>query len=182
LFDTLLAELGHPDDPDLVLACVLTYRTHRPRLAPFPGVLDAFEAVRAAGVSIGLVSDGHGAVQRRKLAALPSVTRRLDTVVLTDELGNAFAKPSPTGFRVACRLLGAEVSRAVYVANDPRKDFVGARQAGLGTIRTGRLPDEGGAMMGRIDADSDADVVVSEFSELADALLDGGSSRYDPGR
>jgi hypothetical protein len=52
----------------------------------------------------------------------------------------------------------------------------------LGTIRTGRLPDEGGAMMGRIDASSDADVVVSEFSELADALVGGGSSRYGPRR
>ena len=182
LFDTLLAESGHPNDTDLVLACVLTYRTYRPRLTAFPDAVAAIDALRAGGIPIGLVSDGQAAIQRRKLAALSEVSRRLDAVVLTDELGAAYAKPSPVGFRVACRLLGADPGRAVYVANDPRKDFIGALDAGLGTIRTGRLPDEGGAMMDRIDSGSDADVVVSEFSELADALLDGGSSRYGSGR
>lgn len=173
LFDTLLAELGRPDDRDLILACVLTYRTHRPRLTLFPGAVEAIGAVRAARIPIGLVSDGHAAVQRRKLAALPEVARHLDAVVLTDELGAAYWKPSPVAFRVACRLLGAEPSRAVYVGNDPRKDFVGAREAELRTIRTGRFPDEGGATMGAIDEGADADVVVGAMADLAAAVLGG---------
>jgi putative hydrolase of the HAD superfamily len=180
LFDTLLGELGHPADTDLVLACLLTYRTHRPRLTPFPGVLEMLDAVRATEIPIGLVSDGNSAVQRRKLAALPGVNRRLDVVVLTDELGPAFAKPSPAGFRVACRLLAVEPSRAVYVGNDPRKDFAGARAGGLRTIRTGRIPDEGGARMVTVDEGADADTVVADVTDLAAAVL--GSGRGVVGR
>ena len=82
---------------------------------------------------------------------------RLDAVVMTDELGPGHAKPAPTGFRVACRLLGVAAEGAVYVANDPRKDFAGARAAGLRTIRTGLLPDEGGPSPIRAVDGEDAD-------------------------
>ena len=171
LFDTLLAESGRPDDPDLALAAVLVYRSHRPRLRPFPGVVDTLDRIREAGIVTGLVSDGLSAVQRRKLAALPAVARRLDVVVMTDEIGAGFAKPSPVPFRIACRILGVEPGQAAYVANDPRKDFAGAREAGLATIRTGPLPDEGGTMTHGSRDDVDADVVVDRFAGVADEFL-----------
>jgi putative hydrolase of the HAD superfamily len=171
LFDTLLADLGHGDDPDLVLAAVLAYRTHRPRLRPFPGVVETLARLRAAGIASGLVSDGLSAVQRRKLEALPTVRRQLDLVVLTDELGPTHAKPSPVSFRVACRMLAVDPAAAVYVANDPRKDFAGARAAGLSTIRTGRLPDEGGATVVRPADGIDADLVDDGWVSVGRRLL-----------
>lgn len=171
LFDTLLAELGRPGDQDLVLAALLAYRTHRPRLTPFTDVADTLDRLRAAGMATGLVSDGLAAVQARKLAALPGIARRLDVVVMTDELGPAHAKPSPVPFRVACRSLGVASERAVYVGNDPRKDFAGAREAGMATIRTGRLPDEGGATIVSVEDGVDADVVADGFIAVGRLLL-----------
>jgi putative hydrolase of the HAD superfamily len=182
LFDTLLAELDHPDDPDLVLAAVLIYRTHRPRLEPFPGVVETLRSLRASGIATGLVSDGSASVQRRKLAALPGVAGELDVVVMTDELGTDHAKPSATSFRVACRLLAIEPKVAVYVANDPRKDFVGARDAGLATIRTGRFPDEGGHTIVTPTDGHDADVVVDAFADIPGILHGGLPLRADPRR
>jgi putative hydrolase of the HAD superfamily len=167
LFDTLLAELGLDHDPDLVLACLLVYRTHRAVLEPFPGVEAMLDDLRSAGVATGLVSDGHAAVQRRKLAGLGAVADRLDVVVMTDELGPAYAKPSPVPFRVACRILDVSPSLAVYVGNDPRKDFKGARDAGLHTIRLGPFPDEGGAMDVEVGTAGDADLSVGSFGELS---------------
>jgi putative hydrolase of the HAD superfamily len=171
LFDMLLAESGRPADPDLVLAAVLVYRSHRPRLTPFAGVVETLDRIRDGGIATGLVSDGLSAVQRRKLAALTAVARRLDVVVMTDELGPGCAKPSPVPFRVACRILGVDSGRAVYVANDPRKDFAGARAAGLATIRTGLLPDEGGTATRAMRDDVDADVVIDRFAGIADELF-----------
>jgi putative hydrolase of the HAD superfamily len=170
LFDTLLAEHGIAEDRDLVLACLVVYRTHPPSLAPFEGVVDTLAALRSAGIRTGLVSDGEASVQRRKVAAMPAVAAQLDQVVLTDEIGPEHWKPSPVPFRVCCRLLGVEPGGAVYVANDPRKDFVGARAAGLGTIRVGRLPDEGGGMMVAFEPADDADRVIERFAELPAAL------------
>jgi putative hydrolase of the HAD superfamily len=170
LFDTLLAEHGVSGDPDLVLACLLVYRTHRPRLEPFPGAADAIEAIAAAGASLGIVSDGNAGVQRRKLAGLGQLADRFGVVVMTDELGPRLAKPSPVPFRVACRLLGVPAAEAAYVANDPRKDFRGARAAGLATVRIGLLPDEGGGPAIPIAAADDADIAIESFPLLTATL------------
>lgn len=174
LFDTLLAELGAGDDGDLVLTCLHVYRTHPPRLEPFPGVAEALDALKQAAVLTGVVSDGHAAVQRRKLAGLQALADRFDVMVMTDELGPQFAKPSPTPFRVACRLLDVPPALSVYVANDPRKDFRGAREAGLSTVRLGPLPDEGGTVeieIGAGDDAVDADVAIDSFAALSAVLL-----------
>jgi putative hydrolase of the HAD superfamily len=166
VFDRLLTSNGSGEDPDLVQACVLVYRAHRPHLVPLPDVLDTLHELRARGVRTGLVSDGDAGVQRRKLEALPEVRDLLDQIVLTDELGAAYRKPSPTPFRVACRLLGIPPSEAVYVANDPRKDFHGARVAGLATIRVGGMPDEGGDAPMTFDPAWDADRTTARFGDL----------------
>jgi putative hydrolase of the HAD superfamily len=173
LFDALIAELGLDDlDGTLAAACVLAYRTHQVHLAPFPGVPELLDGLRRRGVRTGLVSDGYGAVQARKLAGLGEVATRLDAIVLTDDLGPGHGKPSPTAFRVACRLLEVEPSATIYVGNDPRKDFIGARAAGLRTIRVGALPNEGrGAAIAVRPAD-DADLSVESIDAL-DAVLTG---------
>jgi putative hydrolase of the HAD superfamily len=140
-------------------------------LQPFPGVIEALDALRAAGVGIGVLSDGQSSVQRRKLAALPAIEDRLDVVVMTDELGPGLAKPSPVPFRVACRLLGVSTRDSVYVGNDPRKDFRGARAAGMSTIRTGPVPDEGGNVEIAIGGVDDADAVVDSFASVTTMIL-----------
>lgn len=170
LFDTIAAELGIGDDPDLVAACVLAYRTHAVRLEPFPGVPELIDGLRSGGVRTGVVSDGYGAVQARKVAGLGAIAARFDVVVLTDDLGPGHGKPSPTAFRVACRLLGVDPSATIYVGNDPRKDFAGARSAGLRTIRVGPLPNEGGAAVIEVRATDDADLAVDSIDALATTL------------
>jgi putative hydrolase of the HAD superfamily len=159
------------DDPDLVAACLLAYRTHDPALQPFDGVLGAMDAARAAGLRTGVLSDGAAGVQRRKLEGIAGLAGRLDVVVFTDELGPGLAKPSPVGFRVACLVLGILPAEAVYVGNDPRKDFIGARAAGLATIRTGRVPDEGGGDLIGIDPSLDADLAIDDVPTLAATLV-----------
>jgi putative hydrolase of the HAD superfamily len=173
LFDALIAELGLDDaDGALAAACVQAYRTQEVRLEPFPGVIELLDGLRRRGVRTGVVSDGYGAVQARKVAGLGEVATRLDVVVLTDDLGLGHAKPSPTAFRVACRLLEVEPSATIYVGNDPRKDFIGARAAGLRTIRVGDLPKEGGGAAIKVHPADDADLSVDSIDAL-DAVLSG---------
>jgi putative hydrolase of the HAD superfamily len=170
LFDTLLGELGQGDDPDLVLACLLVYRNHPTRLEPFPGVPALMDGLHTAGVRTGVLSDGNAAVQTRKLAGLGGVADRLDAVVMTDLLGPGHAKPSPVAFRVACRLLDVPPSATIYVGNDPRKDFAGARAAGLATIRIGPVPDEGGPIAIESTPADDADLAVDSIEALSTTL------------
>jgi len=176
LFDSLVGELGAGDDADLVLACLLVYRTWPARLEPFPGAVTVIRGLRASEIRTGLVSDGHAAVQRRKLAGLAGLADLFDVVVMTDELGREHAKPSPVPFRVACRILDVQPGRTAYVANDPRKDFQGAREAGLATIRMGPLPDEGGAVDIAALGGDDSDLSVDSFEDLTRVLLGSGAT------
>jgi putative hydrolase of the HAD superfamily len=171
LFDSLLDEVGLGADRDLVAACLLVYRTHEPRLEPFPGAAGLVARLRSDGIRTGVVTDGNAAVQARKLAALPGLADAFDVVVLTDLLGPGFAKPSPAPFRVACRILDVEPSATIYVGNDPRKDFAGARAAGLGTIRIGSLPDEGGGTPIAAATADDADRAIDTFADLEPMLV-----------
>jgi putative hydrolase of the HAD superfamily len=174
LFDALveaLDEIAAIDESELVRACLLVYRGHHPDLELFPGALELIERLRRDGIRTGIVSDGNAYVQSRKLAGLHGLADAFDVVVLTDLLGSGFSKPSPVPFRVACRLLDVEPSATIYVGNDPRKDFAGARAAGLRTIRFGSVPDEGGGtpvVAGPVD---DADVAVDTFAALEPVLI-----------
>jgi FMN phosphatase YigB (HAD superfamily) len=79
------------------------------------------------------VSDGHLAVQERKLAAL-GLAGYFDAIVWSDEWGRGAWNPSPRPFEVVLARLGVDAARAIYVADNVTKDFLGARRWGMATI------------------------------------------------
>lgn len=133
LFDRLLLEMGRYD-PDLVKAMVEVYRGHTPRITLFPGVAAQLTRLRQRGYRLGLVTDGLPAVQSAKVRAL-GLDRAMDVVVFTWSLGEACSKPSPEGYRVALQSLKVSPREAVYVGDNEAKDFRGANQLGLLTVR-----------------------------------------------
>jgi putative hydrolase of the HAD superfamily len=131
-FDVWLAAHGLSSD-GVVGELVRIYRSHEPAIELFPGALALLERL-AAEYALGLLSDGRVEVQHAKLAAL-GLRERFDAVLITGELGRSAWKPSPRGFDVLLRRLGVAPARAVYVSDNPVKDFLGARRAGLRSIR-----------------------------------------------
>jgi putative hydrolase of the HAD superfamily len=90
--------------------------------------------LRARGHLLALLSDGWAEVQRRKLAAL-GLGRFFDKVVLTDELSREAWKPSPLGFEHILVELGVTGEAAMYVSDNPHKDFAGPHRLGMRTVR-----------------------------------------------
>ncbi len=111
---------------------VRVYRQHPPKLRPFPGIRPLLARLRPR-CKLGVVSDGYLEVQRGKLAAL-GLDGGFDAVVFSDEGGRERWKPSPWPFEAVIARLGVAAHAAVYVADNPLKDFLGARRAGLATI------------------------------------------------
>lgn len=112
---------------------VRVYREHEPQIVPYPGVLDLLRRLRQHFL-LGLVTDGYLAVQQRKIASL-GLTSCFDALVFSDELGHEAWKPSPQPFEVVLKKLRVTGHEAAYVADNPTKDFLGARQVGMWTIR-----------------------------------------------
>jgi putative hydrolase of the HAD superfamily len=133
-FDRWLAARGLGGDVavgDLVAA----YRAHPPDIDPFPEAEPLLRRLRAGGYALGVLTDGDPAVQGGKLDAL-GLRDAVDAVVVTGELGPDAGKPSPRGYEEILRRLGhASPGEAVYVSDNPAKDFVGARRAGMRSIR-----------------------------------------------
>ncbi|NLX10377.1 MAG: HAD family hydrolase [Chloroflexi bacterium] len=130
-FNRWLAAHGVPAD-GWIEELVQVYRTHIPVLTPFPEVPALLAALRPH-YRIGLVSDGYLDVQRQKFAAL-RLADYFDAVVFSDEWGREAWKPSIFPFVRVAQMLRVEPRRAMYVADNPTKDFLGARRAGLTTV------------------------------------------------
>jgi putative hydrolase of the HAD superfamily len=118
---------------DLVSQLVRVYRDHEPVLKPFAAVPELLSSWRGT-YQLGLLSDGYLAVQQRKLAAL-GLGPYFDAVVFSDEWGRDAWKPSSRPFEMVLQRLGVAGFQTVYVGDNPLKDFLGARQVGIWTVR-----------------------------------------------
>ncbi len=97
------------------------------RYAAIPGVPEALERLRAAGLALACVANWDYTLAEHLAAA--GLASYLQTVVTSAE-ANA-AKPDPQIFRLALARLEVEPARALHVGDAPA-DSVGARAAGLG--------------------------------------------------
>jgi putative hydrolase of the HAD superfamily len=165
-FDHWLAARGL--DPAHVRTMVAVYRGHSPEIDPFPAVPGLLDRLRQERVPLGIVTDGRARAQRAKVTAL-GLAPFFGTISYSEELGKEAAKPSPQAFLTALEQLGAAGSDAVYVADNPVKDFLGARRAGMASIR---LRLDGGIYAGSEPPTPDhaPDVEVRTFAELEEAL------------
>lgn len=121
-------------DPQLWLPRVLdVYRSHRPGIELGVGVQRLLDRL-ARKHKLGLVTDGRLEQQRRKVEAL-RLERWPFAIVYSDEWGRESWKPDLRPYRTVLERLGAPAERSVYVGDNPAKDFLGARRAGMLSIR-----------------------------------------------
>jgi putative hydrolase of the HAD superfamily len=84
--------------------------------------------LRRRGLKLGVITNGPGVLQRRKLAVL-GLDRAFDAVLVSDEEG--VGKPDAEIFRRALARLGVAAHQAVFVGDHPVADVEGAHLAGL---------------------------------------------------
>lgn len=167
IFDEALDLLGIGTDADLVSELIRVYREHRPRLALFPDAQHVLNGL-VGRVNVALLTDGFARVQRNKIEAL-GLDPRIELRVVTDELGGReYWKPNPEAFRVVMRRYPGPPAGFVYVADNPRKDFIAPRALGWRTVRIRR---PGGEHYDYVATTAEAaEVTISGLTELT-ALL-----------
>ncbi|MDJ0753309.1 MAG: HAD family hydrolase [Ardenticatenaceae bacterium] len=130
-FNLWLAHFNIADDT-LVPNLINVYRTHSPNIAPFAEMKALVEQL-SLHVPVALLSDGYLEVQRRKFDAL-NLAPFFHTVLFSDQFGRENWKPSPVPFQAVLEKLTTNGPETVYIGDNPRKDFIGARQTGINTI------------------------------------------------
>jgi putative hydrolase of the HAD superfamily len=157
------------DDADLAERSAAHYNVYRKKhFALFPGALDLLRQLRAAGMKLGLVTNGVSETHREKIALL-QITEYFDAIFLADEVG--MVKPDPLLFAHACTKLQTSPSESAMVGDRYERDIAGALDAGLFTIwvnvRSERLPKGARA----------PDVTVGSITEV-EAHLIGAPARH----
>jgi putative hydrolase of the HAD superfamily len=88
------------------------------------------------------------------------------SVVLSSVFGRR--KPDPEVFLEAARQAGVEPERCVYVGDNPKRDVIGARQAGFGMVVL--IIDPAKLDEKPITDENKPDLVIHKFSELLDVF------------
>jgi putative hydrolase of the HAD superfamily len=173
VFDRALPEFGLDPQPRLIEHLVGVYRDHLPAIRLEPAAADLLAALNGR-CRLAVLTDGHHATQRRKIAAL-DLDSRCRPIVCTDQWGRAHWKPSARGFLHIQQALEAPPERCIYVGDNPAKDFRAPKALGWRTLRV-RHPLGEHARAAAASPLDEADATVTSLAEvtLADLLGRGG--------
>ncbi|MEN8209382.1 MAG: HAD family hydrolase [Candidatus Fermentibacteria bacterium] len=86
---------------------------------PLPGIIDLLTALKSE-YSIGIVSNGPGSVQRKRLQ-VSGLMEYLDLIVLSCETGSA--KPDPEILRIAMKLADSKTYDTLFVGDSAGSDM-----------------------------------------------------------
>lgn len=144
-------------------------------LTGFDDVRPAVSALRAAGVGVGILTNSAGEYTREKLAAT-HLDDLFDTVCSRDTLG--YGKPDPRAFLEACRRLGSQPARTLYVGDEVATDPLGAAEAGLQAAWLVRTADPDERSLRLVEARKIP--VIRSLTEVV-LLLEPDAARFGPG-
>jgi putative hydrolase of the HAD superfamily len=169
--EALVGELGEDIGPDLrsQLNAAMFGGPGR-NLSPTPNIGSCLEALKGAGLRIGIICDvgmTPSPVLRDHLAS-HDLLRFFDHWSFSDEVG--VYKPDPTIFEHALAGLGATADRAAHVGDLRRTDVAGALQMGMVAVRYTGVADDDDVALGEGHEASEADLVIHDHAELPTAL------------
>ena len=123
-----LRTLGH-DDARLAEELAREYGRRRSTgLALFPDALPLLTALRAAGQTLTLITNGLQSTHIERIALL-GLGAYFDHTLISDAVG--LAKPDPRIFHHALELAGCAPAEAAMVGDNPVNDVAGAQAVGI---------------------------------------------------
>jgi len=117
----------------LVDKLVKIYRFHKPNIQPYSGIRNLLKNLKKR-YKLALITDGLGYVQRNKVKAL-KIEKLFNLILYTNDYGKKNSKPSSYPFKKALKFFQIKPEEAIYIGDDPYKDFIGAKKLGVKTVR-----------------------------------------------
>jgi putative hydrolase of the HAD superfamily len=166
-FDVLLEKLNLSEKE--VSNLVEIYRRHRPSIRLYPDAEVALKYLKDF-FKLGLITDGWEVTQNNKILAL-KINEYFNAVIITDSLGEEYRKPSEKPFKVMTDMLGVPAEEALYIGDNPLKDFITAKKLGFFTVHVRRGDSEYDSI--EVDDTCEADVRIPNLLYLREMLSQG---------
>lgn len=148
-----------------VRRCLSVYRLHKPDIQLHPEAEECLQ--RLQHVPVYIVTDGNKLVQKNKLVAL-GLYDRVKFCFITHRYGIKNAKPSPYCFLKICAKEKVAPQEVIYIADNPRKDFVGIKPLGFRTVRI----MQGQHRKVEVSPEYDAEYRIDSLAELTETFLE----------
>jgi len=154
-------------DEELICLILKIYREHNPKIKLNKDIKLLLTKIRKI-YSLGIITDGYFEVQKKKVHAL-KLEELFDSIIYTDQHGREYWKPNVLGYKLALKELGDILpEEAVYIGDNPYKDFIGAKKMGILTIRILNSGREYSKI--RLGKAYEADYDVGKLSKIMDLL------------
>ena len=130
------------------------YREHVPEISLFPGYESLLEEL-GKNYRLGIITDGLPYVQRGKVRAL-GIEELFEKIIYSWDYGEGRQKPHLYPFALMLETLQITPQSALFVGDNPEKDGIGARGAGMIYVRVAH-PGNGSGRCPQLFIDSDGD-------------------------
>lgn len=156
-FTDFLKEHHAYSDEILASAINAYHRVKNAFLEPYPGVIPMFIKLIRKGIKLGIVSDAPSLKAHLRIDAMK--LRGFFDIVITEA-----KKPDPKGFLEAVKKLNLKPHEVMMVGDWPKKDMVGAKNAGLITCfaKYGQTED--------LDVKVEADYTIQRIEEVLEII------------
>lgn len=151
VYDTAFSELGIEDRNDALKDALYERFTRYESYRLFPDSVPAVEKIRAAGLTVGLISNFEEWLEGMLIHF--EVAPLFDVMVISGKEG--VEKPDPVIFLRALERGGAKAEESVYVGDHPEIDFEAAESVGMSAVLIDRRGRHSGFRGARIDSLSD---------------------------
>lgn len=163
IFDDLFEEIKF-DGMCYIKDILKCYWSARPHISVYPDTNHILRYLKDK-YSLAMITDGYVDIQTYKIGEL-RLSDYFNKIYFTDSYGVENRKPSKYVFDVFIKETKLSPNRCVYIGNDPRKDFIPARDVGMHSIRI----RQGSFADITPDTDCEADYIVDSISQLTDLI------------
>ncbi|MGH2105098.1 HAD family hydrolase [Aerococcus urinaeequi] len=165
LFDLYGISYGNEDIKELVVR----YREHFPKVKPYNDVYRNLNIYRKQGYKLAIITDGFEQAQKNKIASL-ELEKYFDFILVTDEYGKDFWKPSPKPFEMVKNKLSVDFDEIMYIGDNPSKDFFIKKVYPITTVKINR--DKAIHRKEPYLADIKEDYTIENLDMLTSLLID----------
>lgn len=162
-FNIICEKHGFKED---IKNLVRIYRNCSPKINLYDDAFETLENIKDI-YKLGLITDGYNVVQWNKIKAL-GIEKYMDKIIVTDDYGKDYWKPSIKPFQMMLEYFNIKPEEAVYIGDNPNKDFLPCKELGINSIRI--IRPIGDHMNTFLDNKHEADLNIKSLLELEDTL------------
>ncbi|WP_294156555.1 UDP-2,4-diacetamido-2,4,6-trideoxy-beta-L-altropyranose hydrolase [uncultured Clostridium sp.] len=165
IFDFLCREYGMDEN---INTLVDIYRSTIPILRLYEDSIFILKKAVENKIKLGIITDGNSKVQWNKIKAL-KLEKYMNKIIVTDDYGKGYSKPDKKPYIDMINFLDVSADSCLYIGDNPAKDFIGAKELAIKTVRIIREKGENRYILK--DKKHEADYVIRNLKELSNCII-----------